>query len=169
MDMGASVTPDGVRFKVWAPAARQVDVELVPSGSSVPLDPEGDGVWSKCVRHAQAGTRYRYRLNGQGKFPDPYSRSQPEGVHGPSEVVDPNAFEWHDAPARQLVITLSGTLDFQTRTGEHFMLRPGDILLAEDTAGTGHSWKLVDENPWRRAYVILGPRIEVPFVANSPT
>ena len=79
------------------------------------------------------------------------------------------AFEWHDAPTRQFVITLSGTLDFQTRTGEHFMLHPGDILLAEDTAGTGHSWKLVDENPWRRAYVILRPGVEVPFVANSPS
>jgi hypothetical protein len=77
------------------------------------------------------------------------------------------AFEWYDAPARQGVITLSGTLDFQTRTGEHFMLHPGDILLAEDTAGTGHSWKLVDESPWRRAYVILRPGVEVPFVANS--
>jgi AraC-like ligand binding domain len=77
-------------------------------------------------------------------------------------------FEWHDAPTRQFVITLSGTLDFQTRTGEHFMLHPGDILLAEDTAGTGHSWKLVDENPWRRAYVILRPGAEVPFVASSP-
>ena len=78
------------------------------------------------------------------------------------------AFEWHDAPARQFVITLSGTLDFQTRTGEHFMLHPGDILLAEDTAGTGHSWKLVDEHPWRRAYVILSPDVDAPFVANSP-
>jgi hypothetical protein len=65
------------------------------------------------------------------------------------------AFEWHDAPARQFVITLSGTLDFQTRTGEHFMLHPGDILLAE--------------NPWRRAYVILKPGAEAQFVANSPS
>ena len=79
------------------------------------------------------------------------------------------AFEWHDAPVRQFVITLSGTLDFQTRTGEHFKLHPGDILLAEDTAGTGHSWKLVDDNPWRRAYVILSPGVKVPFVANSFT
>jgi hypothetical protein len=79
------------------------------------------------------------------------------------------AFEWHDAPARQFVVTLSGTLDFQTRTGEHFILHPGDILLAEDTAGTGHSWKLVDENPWRRAYVIFGKGAEVPFVASSPS
>jgi hypothetical protein len=77
------------------------------------------------------------------------------------------SFEWHDAPARQFVITLSGTLDFQTRTGEHFILHPGDILLAEDAAGSGHSWKLVDQNPWRRAYVILGPGVEAPFVANS--
>jgi quercetin dioxygenase-like cupin family protein len=77
------------------------------------------------------------------------------------------AFEWHDAPVRQFVITLSGTLDFQTRTGEHFMLHPGEILLAEDTAGTGHSWKLVDENPWRRAYVFLSPGVEVPFIAKS--
>ena len=42
-------------------------------------------------------------------------------------------FEWHDAPVRQFVVTLSGMLDFQTRTGEHFRLHPGDILLAEDT------------------------------------
>ncbi len=75
------------------------------------------------------------------------------------------AFEWHDAPTRQFVITLSGTLDFQTRSGEHFILRPGDILLAEDTTGTGHSWKLIDNNPWRRAYVILGPGAQVPFLA----
>ncbi len=73
------------------------------------------------------------------------------------------AFEWHDAPTRQFVVTLSGTLDFQTRGGEHFILRPGDILLAEDTTGTGHTWKLIDEQPWRRAYVILAPGAAVPF------
>src|ERR1700726_3204157 len=83
------------------------------------------------------------------------------------ETASGGTFAWHTAPVRQLVITLSGTLDFQTRTGEHFILHPGDILLAEDTAGSGHSWKLVDQNPWRRAYVILGPGVEAPFVANS--
>lgn len=75
------------------------------------------------------------------------------------------AFEWHDAPTRQFVVTLSGTLDFQTRAGAHFILHPGDILLAEDTTGSGHSWKLIDDNPWRRAYVILAPGAQVPFVA----
>jgi hypothetical protein len=74
---------------------------------------------------------------------------------------------WHTAPARQLVITLSGTLDFQTRGGQHFTLRPGEILLAEDTAGGGHSWRLVDDQPWRRVYVVLGQGVVVPFKAAS--
>ena len=83
------------------------------------------------------------------------------------ETKSGGTFAWHDAPTRQFVITLSGTLDFQTRKGEHFTLRPGDILLAEDTTGTGHSWRLVDDHPWRRAYVILAPGVSVPFVATS--
>jgi len=83
------------------------------------------------------------------------------------ETSSGGTFAWHDAPARQFVITLSGTLDFQTRKGEHFTIRPGDILLAEDTTGGGHSWRLVDNEPWRRVYVILAPDVSVPFVAGS--
>jgi quercetin dioxygenase-like cupin family protein len=79
------------------------------------------------------------------------------------ETVSGGAFAWHDAPTRQLVITLSGTLDFQTREGKHFLLRPSDVLLAEDTVGTGHSWRLTDDQPWRRAYVVLAPGATVPF------
>lgn len=74
------------------------------------------------------------------------------------------AFAWHDAPARQLVINLSGTLDFKTRRNEHFTLYPGDILFAEDTTGSGHSWTLVDDKPWRRAYLILAADAAVPFL-----
>ena len=77
-------------------------------------------------------------------------------------------FAWHDAPARQFVITLSGRLDFQTRKGEHFAINPGDALLAEDTTGGGHSWRLIDDEPWRRVYVILSPDVAVPFVSSSP-
>jgi hypothetical protein len=83
------------------------------------------------------------------------------------ETASGGAFAWHTAPIRQLVITLSGTLDFQTREGEHFMIRPGDILLAEDTVGGGHSWRLTDNQPWRRAYVILQPGTAVPFRARN--
>jgi len=74
-------------------------------------------------------------------------------------------FEWHTAPVRQFVITLSGTLDFVTREDKHFILNPGIILLAEDTAGGGHSWKLVDSEPWRRIYVVLAAGAEVSFTA----
>ncbi len=77
--------------------------------------------------------------------------------------------DWHTAPVRQLVITLSGTLDFQTRTKQHFTLKPGIVLLAEDTVGGGHSWRLIDAEPWRRIYVVLAPGVEVPFKAGGPS
>jgi len=83
------------------------------------------------------------------------------------ETASGGAFAWHTAPIRQLVITLSGTLDFQTREGEHFLIRPGDILFAEDTAGSGHSWRLTDAQPWRRAYVVLKPGAKDSFVAKG--
>jgi hypothetical protein len=85
------------------------------------------------------------------------------------ETASGGAFAWHTAPVRQLVVTLSGTLDFQTREGEHFLLHPGNILLAEDTVGSGHSWKLTDDSSWRRAYVILQlvPRYRFSLASSS--
>lgn len=79
------------------------------------------------------------------------------------ETQPGGALSWHTAPVRQLVVTLSGTLDFETRAGQHFEIAPGDILLAEDTAGSGHTWRLVDEQPWRRVYIVLAPNAAVPF------
>ncbi|MDG4666844.1 hypothetical protein [Mycobacterium sp. 236(2023)] len=73
---------------------------------------------------------------------------------------------WHPAPVRQLVVTLAGTLVFTTRTGEEFTLRPGDILLAEDTTGSGHQWRLDGADPWRRMYVVLADGVDVPFIAD---
>ena len=64
-----------------------------------------------------------------------------------------SALDWHDAPCRQYVITLRGTLRFTTRDGRSFLLGPGDVLLAEDTTGGGHRWELVDDQPWSRVYV----------------
>jgi hypothetical protein len=67
-----------------------------------------------------------------------------------------SSLDWHCAPVRQYVITLSGTLEFETRLGERFTLAPGTVLQAEDTTGGGHKWHLVDDQPWRRVYVGLG-------------
>jgi hypothetical protein len=83
------------------------------------------------------------------------------------ETKTGGAFAWHDAPARQYVLTLSGTLDFQTRSGAHFTIRPGDVLLAEDTTGSGHRWQLTGDDPWRRAYVILPPGIDARFISGN--
>ncbi|MEU8008076.1 cupin domain-containing protein [Catellatospora sp. NPDC049111] len=66
-----------------------------------------------------------------------------------------SALTWHDAPRRQYVVTLTGTLEFTTRDGETFRLGPGDVLLAEDTTGGGHRWRLLDDQPWTRVYLQL--------------
>lgn len=81
------------------------------------------------------------------------------------ETAGGGSLAWHNAPVRQLVVTLSGTPLFSTRDGEHFALQPGDILLAEDTAGSGHQWRLEGTDPWRRMYVVLAADAEVPFTA----
>jgi len=93
--MGANVAPGGVSFRVWAPEARSVDVQL--EHVEVGMRRDDRGVWSAFVDGAAAGARYRYRIDGGGSFPDPYARWQPEGPHGPSAVVDPSAYAWHDA------------------------------------------------------------------------
>jgi quercetin dioxygenase-like cupin family protein len=80
------------------------------------------------------------------------------------ETAGGGALAWHTAPVRQLVVTLSGTLDFTTRDGERFTLQPGDVLLAEDTSGSGHQWQLRGGDPWRRMYVVLAQATEVAFV-----
>jgi hypothetical protein len=61
----------------------------------------------------------------------------------------------HVAPRRQYVIRLTGKLEFTTRDGAVFGLGPGDVLLAEDMAGGGHRWRLVDDQPWTRVYIQL--------------
>lgn len=100
MTMGATVTPAGIEFRVWAPHAGSVDVEI--GDTAFALTCGEDAVWSGLVSGAGAGARYGFRLDGRGPFPDPYSRSQPDGPHGASEAVDPSAYAWRDAGWRGL-------------------------------------------------------------------
>jgi quercetin dioxygenase-like cupin family protein len=83
------------------------------------------------------------------------------------ETAAHSSYDWHPDPEPQYVITLSGTLEFHTRDGETFILRPGDVLLAEDNTGSGHKWRLIDDQPWRRAYVVLKPGAKDSFVQKS--
>jgi quercetin dioxygenase-like cupin family protein len=73
-------------------------------------------------------------------------------------------YDWHNAPACQYVICLTGTLEFETALGETFILSPGEVLVAMDTTGTAHKWKLLGDDPWRRAYVAFDEGQPVNFV-----
>src|SRR5205809_1280151 len=93
--LGASLLDNGVTFRVWAPGCRTVDV-TVDGRSTEPLAPRGIGLFEARLDGVVEGARYRYRLDGERYRPDPASRYQPEGVHGPSVVVDPSRFAWTD-------------------------------------------------------------------------
>lgn len=98
--MGAEVVPGGgVHFRVWAPDRGRVEVvwSAGGSGAPLPLDREAAGGWfSGFAAGGAAGDLYRFRLDGGAAVPDPASRFQPGGPHGPSQVVDPAAFRWTD-------------------------------------------------------------------------
>jgi maltooligosyltrehalose trehalohydrolase len=101
LPVGAEVTPGGVHFRVWAPSRKRVEVVFEESSAEewevdFELTPEKDGYFSGLVKGAGAGALYKYRLDGGDAFPDPASRFQPQGPHGPSQVVDPSTFEWTD-------------------------------------------------------------------------
>jgi malto-oligosyltrehalose trehalohydrolase len=97
MPFGAWVDGESVRFRLWAPAASSV--ELLTGEDDAPAGDLGSrgGGWWETVLPLGAGTRYRYRIDGNHVVPDPASRHQPMDVHGPSEVIDPHEFRWSDA------------------------------------------------------------------------
>jgi maltooligosyltrehalose trehalohydrolase len=87
------------RFRVWAPDAARVDALIDPPGHStftLALARTDGGYFAAETGGAPAGSRYRYRLDKGSPLPDPASRFQPDGVHGPSQVVDASAFRWTD-------------------------------------------------------------------------
>lgn len=98
MTLGASPGADGTRFRVLAPQARAVELLLEPGARGGAerraLRREPDGTFAATFADVAAGDRYRYLVDGAGPFPDPASRFQPEGVHGPSEVIDAARFAW---------------------------------------------------------------------------
>jgi maltooligosyltrehalose trehalohydrolase len=95
--LGATYLGDGrCQFVVWAPLAREVDIHFTdPQERMVSLNGEARGYYEGAVEGTEPGSLYFYRLNGRDEYPDPASRFQPRGVHGPSQVVDPY-FPWTD-------------------------------------------------------------------------
>jgi maltooligosyltrehalose trehalohydrolase len=95
LDLGASIAPDGIRFRVWATKPKLIEVVL-QDGTAHRLQKDDAGYWSGLIRQAKVGMTYRYRVDGKESFPDPCSRFQPEGPHGPSLIVDPGTYRWRD-------------------------------------------------------------------------
>ncbi|MEH2270298.1 MAG: malto-oligosyltrehalose trehalohydrolase [Nostoc sp.] len=97
MRIGANYLGNGeCEFTVWSPLLDSVTVQiLTPEQQLIPLKPQSEGYWHTKVNDVYPGTLYRYVLNGQDTFSDPASQYQPEGVHGPSQIVD-HHFEWTD-------------------------------------------------------------------------
>jgi len=95
---GALPEHEGVRFRTFAGASRTITLELHTGAAAGlhRLDPDGQGLQERFVAGAGAGDRYSYVIDG-ARRPDPASRFQPDGVHGPSEVIDPDPYRWrHD-------------------------------------------------------------------------
>jgi len=99
MPFGARLLPGGgARFRLWAPAARRVDLvrSAGPDVGEAPMQPMPDGWFERTVPRADATTRYTFRIDGDALVPDPASRANPDDVHAASALVDPLAFEWPD-------------------------------------------------------------------------
>jgi maltooligosyltrehalose trehalohydrolase len=119
---GAEIVADvGTHFRVFAPKRSRVEVVIEGAGErererSIALRREADGYHSGLGDGVPAGARYRLRFDGGDRlFPDPASRFQPEGPHGPSEVVDPSTFRWTDQAWRGP--TLRGQVVYEMHVG----------------------------------------------------
>ncbi len=99
MVLGAHYEGNGrCTFTVWAPLQNDVTLKiLAPAERRIAMTRVDRGYWRTKAENAFPGTRYLYRLDGEKERPDPASRFQPEGVHGPSQIIDHTAFPWDDA------------------------------------------------------------------------
>src|ERR1700720_386887 len=88
---GATLTADGASFRLWAPAAKRVDLLLDRPYS---LKRGKDGWFSADIPGIKAGARYKFRIDDEIDVPDPASAFQPEDVFGPSEVIDHSSYRW---------------------------------------------------------------------------
>ncbi|WHZ25934.1 MAG: malto-oligosyltrehalose trehalohydrolase [Nitrospira sp.] len=94
--LGARAVETGVQFRVWAPKVHRIEV-VFGSGDTRSLRRDDEtGYFTAIISDVSPGMTYRYRVDGKADFPDPCSRFQPEGPHGPSHIVDPSAYRWRD-------------------------------------------------------------------------
>ncbi|MEN6338443.1 MAG: malto-oligosyltrehalose trehalohydrolase [Phycisphaerales bacterium] len=98
--IGAETLDGRISFRLWAPAHDKVEIAIEqPEPQTIDMIAEEGGYFGATIDEPDEPVRYRFRLDGRDRLlPDPASRFQPEGPHGPSEVIDPTRFPWTDAP-----------------------------------------------------------------------
>jgi maltooligosyltrehalose trehalohydrolase len=117
VNLGAWPKEDGVYFRVWANQAKEIKVIFEDKTKAFPLKPEQDGFFSGYVSGVAPGALYKYQINNEDCFPDPCSRYQPQGPHGPSMVIDPSDFVWHDQDWQKKGIELHGQIIYELHVG----------------------------------------------------
>lgn len=118
--IGTEVSPDGVvHCRIWAERQSRVAfVRLSASGAvaaTTELESEGNGYFSGIVDGAEPGTLYKLRLGDRSDVPDPVSRFQPDGPHGPSQIVDSRHYRWRDHDWRG--VSLTGAVIYELHVG----------------------------------------------------
>ena len=127
---GPRLTGNGVQFRLWAPAAKRVELLLEQPH---PLTPEENGWFSTTISGATAGTRYKFRIDDEIDVPDPASAFQPEDVSGPSEVIDHAAYRWRTTgwrgrPWHEAVVTEAHVGTFTPQGSYRAMIEKLDHL-----------------------------------------
>lgn len=152
---------------MWAPVARSVEVILdAPGRPAYALIPESNGYHRAFVEGAAAATCYRYRLDGADAYPDPCSRYQPEGPHGPSMVVDPAAYAWRDAT--WMGIAMHGQVIYELHVGTFtpagtFDAAAAQLVVLKDLGVTVIELMPVNEFPGRWNWGYDGVGLYAPF------
>jgi maltooligosyltrehalose trehalohydrolase len=105
--IGANYFTNGkCEFSVWAPFLKKVELKMVlPEQKTVLMEKDDKGYWTAALDDTYPEIRYVYRLEGERERPDPASHFQPQGVHGPSQVIDHNLFNWEDGNWRGIPIS----------------------------------------------------------------
>jgi maltooligosyltrehalose trehalohydrolase len=102
-------------FNVWAPKAKSIHLVVANTGQKHEMQKQDFGYWTALVENTPPGTRYKYQIDKGEAFPDPASLSQPDGVHGASEVIDLNDFNWTDDSWQN--IPLEEMIQYELHTG----------------------------------------------------
>ena len=115
--IGALPTQEGTRFRLWAPIAKNIAVVVEGHDAQFQLEPEDNGYFSATIEDVRVGDRYKYRPGRGESFPDPASRYQPEGPHGPSEVIDPSGYRWNATETKWPGISIDGQVLYELHVG----------------------------------------------------